>query len=102
MCLNIRHTDLKTVLLDMQFAHYHMHCTNASFSLDRFHLLDSGTRMCLGEQLAKMELFLLVANILQRYKISFPEEYKPKDDSEVFVTGALRMCGPYTANFTER
>merc|ERR1712043_150727 len=60
-----------------------------------------GSRMCLGEQLTKMELFLLVSNMLQRYKISFPQDYKPQDDSEI-IDKMMRMCGPYTAIFTER
>ena len=32
-------------------------------------MLHSGRRSCLGENLAKMELFLFMANLLHRYKI---------------------------------
>ena len=62
----------------------------------------AGQRMCLGEQLTKMELFLLAANMLQRYKISFPADYKPEDDSEAIKPGAIRLCVEYKAHFTQR
>ena len=61
-----------------------------------------GPRMCLGEQLTRMELFLLVANMLQRYRISFPDDYNPKDDSEVITAGAVRLCVEYKALFVQR
>ena len=66
-------------------------------------LLLPGRRMCLGEQLTKMELFLLVSNIFLRYKVTFPDDYiPPEKDMDVIDQGIVRVCKPYTAIFTER
>ena len=59
--------------------------------------------MCLGDQLTKMELFLLVSNIFLRYKVTFPDDYTPpKEDSDAIDRSMLRNFTPYTAIFTER
>ena len=67
------------------------------------YVLFPGRRMCLGEQLTRMELFLLVSNIFLRYKITFPDDYiPPEKDTDVIEKGLIRNCKPYTAVFTER
>ena len=38
-----------------------------------FSLIISGRRMCLGEQMAKVEIFLVVSNLLQQFTFKFPE-----------------------------
>ena len=58
--------------------------------------------MCLGEQLAKMELFLLLSNLLLRYNITFPEGYTPPKDTEIMVNYFITTCKSYEAVFTER
>ena len=37
----------------------------------------TGRRHCPGETLAKTEVFLLLANILQHFQVSFADNYKP-------------------------
>lgn len=40
-------------------------------------LYPSGRRVCMGEQLAKMELFLTVTSLLQAFKFRLPEGIPP-------------------------
>ena len=37
----------------------------------------SGRRMCMGKQLVRMELFLLMSNLLHQFKFTFPPNSKP-------------------------
>ncbi|XP_069006178.1 cytochrome P450 2J4-like [Embiotoca jacksoni] len=52
----------------------------------------AGKRVCLGEQLARMELFLFFTSLLQRFSFSAPAGEKP---SLEFKLGATRCPKPY-------
>ena len=43
------------------------------FLLLQLKFIISGRRMCLGEQMAKVEIFLVVSNLLQQFTFKFPE-----------------------------
>ena len=61
-----------------------------------------GRRMCLGEQLAKMEIYLLLSNLLLRYNITLPDGFTPPSDQDSLIPGIIRTLIPYEAIFTER
>ncbi|XP_069006180.1 cytochrome P450 2J4-like [Embiotoca jacksoni] len=52
----------------------------------------AGKRVCLGEQLARMELFLFFTSLLQRFSFSAPAGEKP---SLEFKLGFIRSPKPY-------
>lgn len=59
-----------------------------------------GRRVCMGEQLAKMELFLMVTNLLQAYKFRLPEG-KPRPTLSGRFGLTLAPC-PFTVCMTPR
>lgn len=60
----------------------------------------SGRRVCMGEQLAKMELFLMVISLLQAFKFRLPEGTPPPPPDGRFGL-TLAPC-PYTVCVTTR
>uniref|UniRef100_A0A671W4V2 Cytochrome P450 2J6-like n=1 Tax=Sparus aurata TaxID=8175 RepID=A0A671W4V2_SPAAU len=52
----------------------------------------TGKRVCLGEQLARMELFLFFTSLLQRFSFSAPAGEKPSLDYQL---GFIRAPQPY-------
>jgi cytochrome P450 len=60
----------------------------------------TGKRTCLGQSLAKMELFLFLTNLLQRFTVSIPDNYpKPSTDG---VLGLTFDCKPFDVNLRIR
>ncbi|EPB80695.1 hypothetical protein ANCCEY_00263 [Ancylostoma ceylanicum] len=67
------------------------------FNVDRLdqHVIPFGLgkRSCLGESLARAELYLIIGNLLQRYKISPADGLPSRDPSNPF--GLLRRPKPF-------
>lgn len=59
-----------------------------------------GRRMCLGEQLAKQELFMVFTGILHSYRVVVPEGASPPDDSH--GGGIVLKSKPYEVQFLPR
>nr|QST15082.1 CYP370C13 protein [Diaphanosoma celebensis] len=79
------------------------HFLNADGSVklsEAFIPFSTGKRLCLGESLAKMELFLFLAAFLQRFNFEFPAD-QPKPSLEP-VTGPILTPRPYQVVVTTR
>ncbi|XP_036969489.1 cytochrome P450 2J6-like [Acanthopagrus latus] len=59
---------------------------------EAFMPFSAGKRVCLGEQLARMELFLFFTSVLQRFSLSAPPGEQPTLE---FKLGATRCPKPY-------
>lgn len=53
----------------------------------------SGKRVCVGENFAKLELFMYLTSFIQKFEFSLPEE--ESGITEVFVTAAERSPMPF-------
>ena len=62
--------------------------------------LSSGRRVCLGESLARMELFLFLAAIFQKFQITAPDPDNLPDTKGVF--GLTMSPQPYKVKCLER
>lgn len=56
--------------------------------------LPAGPRMCLGEGLARMELFLITVTLLRRFKFIWPEDAGKPDFTPLF--GTTQTPKPYS------
>ncbi|KAM9831322.1 cytochrome P450 2J1-like [Neosynchiropus ocellatus] len=59
---------------------------------DAFVPFSAGKRVCIGEQLARMELFLFFSSIMQRFSFSMPDGEQPTLD---YRLGFMRMPKPH-------
>ncbi|KAL1769051.1 cytochrome P450 2A15 [Sigmodon hispidus] len=66
--------------------------------IDAFVPFSIGKRFCLGDNLARMELFLFLTNILQNFQLKFPKKLEDIDESPKPL-GFTRIIPNYTMSF---
>jgi len=67
--------------------------------VSKLHSLPIGKRACPGENLAAMELFLLIATLIQHFRIS---ESPGQELKENIVPGFARLLAPFQVIVSER
>lgn len=60
----------------------------------------TGKRICLGEQIARIELFLWITRLLQMFEIKIADKTVP--DISRASTGLVRSPLPFKVEFAER
>lgn len=60
-----------------------------------------GKRTCLGETLAKMELFLMFSNIMKKYNF-IPEDMEKIDSNKLYTTNHARSPNEFNIIFKKR
>ncbi|PIK37130.1 putative cytochrome P450 2J6 [Apostichopus japonicus] len=61
-----------------------------------------GKRVCLGEQLAKVELFIWLSRLLHQFRFELPEDGSPIPSINEARTGLARIPLPYRVRFIAR
>ncbi|XP_063287263.1 cytochrome P450 2A5-like [Pelobates fuscus] len=68
---------------------------------EAFMAFSAGKRVCLGENLARLELFIFITTLLQHFDISTPENPEDMDISPQMV-GFSNVPKPYNISFSPR
>ena len=68
---------------------------------DRFIPFGFGKRSCMGESLAKAELFMFIVMLLQRLRFEPPKEH-PMPDPEADIAGVTRSPQPFHISIKAR
>ncbi|XP_056394002.1 cytochrome P450 2G1-like [Hyla sarda] len=68
---------------------------------DSYMPFSAGKRICLGEGLAKMELFIFLTTILQNYRLS-PETQVTEEDIQPLMAGFVNIPKNYRLSFIPR